>query len=61
MAAASLTTSGTKFRSGFGPLMGGVYIAPFPDPSHYGWGIEETTDFALKELDYLLQLSLIHI
>ena len=35
--------------------MGGVYIAPFPDPSHYGWGIEEATDFALKELDYLLQ------
>jgi len=55
VAAASLTTSGTKFRSGFGPLMGGVYIAPFPDPSHYGWAIEETTDFALKELDYLLQ------
>ena len=55
VAAASLTTCGTKFRAGFGPLMAGVYIAPFPDPSHYGWGIEEATDFALKQLDYLLQ------
>jgi 4-aminobutyrate aminotransferase len=55
VAAASLTTSGTKFRSGFGPLMAGVHVAPFPDPSHYGWDVETTTDFALRQLDYLLQ------
>jgi len=55
VAAASLTTSGTKFRSGFGPLMSGVHVAPFPDPSHYGWSLEETTDFCLKQLDFLLQ------
>ncbi|HZI96120.1 MAG TPA: aminotransferase class III-fold pyridoxal phosphate-dependent enzyme [Actinomycetales bacterium] len=55
VAAASMTTSGTKFRSGFGPIMGGVVIAPFPNASHYGWSQEEATDFALRELDYLLQ------
>lgn len=55
VAAASLTTSGTKFRAGIGPLMAGVYIAPFPDPLHFGWGLEETTDFALKQLDFVLQ------
>lgn len=55
VAAASLTTSGTKYRSGFAPLMAGVHVAPFPNPSHYGWGVEEVTDFALKELDFLLQ------
>jgi 4-aminobutyrate aminotransferase len=55
VAAASLTTSGTKFRAGFGPLMAGVYVAPFPDPAHFGWDVEETTDFALTQLDYLLQ------
>ena len=55
VAAATLTTSGTKFRSGFGPLMGGVHVAPFPDASHYGWSLEETTDFCLKQLDFLLQ------
>jgi 4-aminobutyrate aminotransferase len=54
VAAASLTTSGTKFRSGFSPLMGGVHIAPFPDPTHFGWPVEEATTFALKQLDYLL-------
>jgi 4-aminobutyrate aminotransferase len=55
VAAASLTTSGTRFRSGFSPLMGGVHLAPFPDPGHFGWPEEECTDFALRQLDYLLQ------
>jgi 4-aminobutyrate aminotransferase len=53
--AASMTTSGTKFRSGFSPIMGGVVIAPFPNATHYGWSEQEATDFALRELDYLLQ------
>lgn len=55
VAAASLTTAGTKFRSGFSPLMGGVHIAPFPAAFRYGWDIDTAIDFALKELDFLLQ------
>jgi 4-aminobutyrate aminotransferase len=55
VAAASMTSSGTKFRSGFAPLMAGVYVSPFPDPGHFGWPQEEVTDFALKQLDYVLQ------
>jgi 4-aminobutyrate aminotransferase len=55
VAAASLTTSGTKFRSGFSPLMAGVHVAPFPDPGHFGWPVEQATDFALAQLDYILQ------
>ncbi|OBF89779.1 aminotransferase [Mycolicibacterium flavescens] len=55
VAAASMTTSGTKFRSGFAPLMAGVHVAPFPDPGHFGWPVEQATDFALAQLDYLLQ------
>jgi 4-aminobutyrate aminotransferase len=55
VAAASLTTSGTKFRSGFSPLMAGVQVAPFPDPTHFGWPVEQATDFALSQLDYILQ------
>ena len=55
VAAASLTTSGTKFRSGFAPLMAGVTVSPFPDPHHYGWSQEEATEFALRQLDYTLQ------
>jgi len=52
--AASLTTAGTKFRSGFSPLMGGVHIAPFPHAYRYGWDEETAVNFALKELDHLL-------
>ena len=55
VAAASMTTSGTRFRSGFNPIMGGVVIAPFPNATHYGWGQDEATGFALRELDYILQ------
>jgi len=32
-----------------------VHIAPFPDPTHFGWSVEESTDFALRQLDYVLQ------
>ncbi len=55
VAAASLTSSGTKFRSGFAPLMAGVQVSPFPDPGHFGWSQEECTEFALRQLDYTLQ------
>jgi 4-aminobutyrate aminotransferase len=52
--AASMTTSGTKFRAGFSPLMGGVAVAPFPTAFRYGWDESTATDFALRELDYVL-------
>jgi 4-aminobutyrate aminotransferase len=52
--AASMTTSGTKFRAGFAPLMGGVVVAPFPFSYRYGWDEQTATEFALRELDYLL-------
>jgi 4-aminobutyrate aminotransferase len=52
--AASLTTSGTKFRAGFAPLMGGVVTAPFPFAYRYGWDEKAATRFALRELDYIL-------
>lgn len=52
--AASMTTSGTKFRAGFGPLMSGVAVAPFPYPFRYGWDEQTATRFALRELDYVL-------
>ena len=48
-------TSGTKFRSGFSPLMAGVHVSPFPDPGHFGWPTEQATEFALAQLDYILQ------
>ncbi|MGP3962994.1 aspartate aminotransferase family protein [Nonomuraea sp. 3N208] len=55
VAAASMTTSGTRFRSGFAPLMPGVVVTPFPAAYRYGWDEETATRFALQELDYVLQ------
>jgi 4-aminobutyrate aminotransferase len=52
--AASLTTSGTKFRAGIGPMPSGVAVSPFPFAFRYGWDEETATDFALRELDYVL-------
>ncbi|MGH3390144.1 MAG: aspartate aminotransferase family protein [Actinomadura sp.] len=54
MGAAALTTAGTKFRAGIGPVMPGVAVAPFPQAYRYGWSEEEATRFALRELDYVL-------
>ncbi|GGK95740.1 aspartate aminotransferase family protein [Nocardia jinanensis] len=53
VAAASMTTSGTRFSAGFSPLMPGVHVAPFPTAFRYGWTEAEATAFALRELDYL--------
>jgi 4-aminobutyrate aminotransferase len=55
VAAATMTTSGTRFRTGFAPLMGGVHVAPFPDALRYGWDEQSAVRFALSELDFLLQ------
>ena len=52
--AAALTTSGTKFRAGIGPLPSGVAVSPFPFAFRYGWDEDTATDFALRELDYVL-------
>jgi 4-aminobutyrate aminotransferase len=30
-------------------------VSPFPNPTHYGWSQDEATDFALRELDHVLQ------
>ncbi len=50
----SLTTSKTIYRSGFQPLMPGVFVAPFPYAYYYGWSEAETTEFCLRELRHLL-------
>lgn len=55
MAAASLTTSGTKVRSGFHPMMAGVVVAPFPHAWRYGWSEQEASEFCLRELDHIFK------
>jgi 4-aminobutyrate aminotransferase len=50
----SLTTSKTVYRVGYQPLMPGVFVAPFPYAYRYGWSMEQTTEFCLKEIRHLL-------
>lgn len=54
MAAASMTTSGNKVRTGWHPMMAGVSVAPFPHAYRYGWDEQHAVDFCLRELDHLL-------
>ncbi|QDQ98756.1 aspartate aminotransferase family protein [Tomitella fengzijianii] len=55
VATASMTSSGTKFRSGYAPLMAGVHFAPYPTAYRYGWDVDTAVDFCLRELDFLFQ------
>lgn len=57
LAAASVTTSANKVRTGWHPLMAGVSIAPFPHFyrfRQYGWDADTVVDFCLKELDEMM-------
>ncbi|MCF8571008.1 aminotransferase class III-fold pyridoxal phosphate-dependent enzyme [Gordonia sp. HY002] len=54
VAAASLTTAGTKFSAGFGPLMSGVATTPFPDALRLKMSVDDAVDYALAEFDFLL-------
>jgi 4-aminobutyrate aminotransferase len=53
MGAASVTSATLTVRSGFGPMMPGVFFAPYPNPYHYHWSEEETVEFCLRELDFM--------
>lgn len=55
VAAASLTTAGTKFSAGFAPLMAGVHMSAFPHAYRYRMDEPTAVAFALRELDYLLK------
>lgn len=50
----AMTTSKAAIRAGVQPLMGGVFVAPFPHPYRWGWDAATATDFALRELDEVL-------
>jgi 4-aminobutyrate aminotransferase len=49
-----LTTSKTVYRTGFGPLPSGVFVAPFPYAFRLKMTEQEASDYALEQLDYLL-------
>ena len=50
----ALTTSKTVYRAGYSPTPPGVFVAPYPYAYRYGWSEDQTTDFCLEELEFLL-------
>jgi 4-aminobutyrate aminotransferase len=50
----SLTTSKTIYRSGFAPLVAGIYVAPFPYALRLGMTEEQASQYALEQLEHLL-------
>ncbi|MFD8009533.1 aspartate aminotransferase family protein [Streptomyces sp. NPDC058955] len=54
MGAAAMSTAGTRFRAGIGPLMPGVAVAPFPHAFDLGMSEEEAVAHALRGLDQVL-------
>ena len=55
MGSVSYTTSKAKYRQGYHPLVGSVFIAPFPWPFRWQMDQEAATKRALDELDFLLK------
>ena len=55
MGSVSYTTSNAKYRDGYHPILGSVFIAPFPHP--YRWGVSEAeaVDRSLSELRLMLK------
>jgi len=50
----AMTTSKYIYRHQYQPLPAGIFVSPFPYAYFYGWDEEETTEFCLKQLDFLL-------
>lgn len=55
MGAVTYTTSSARYREGYEPLVGGVYVAPFPHPYRWGMSVEDATDLALDRLALLFR------
>jgi 4-aminobutyrate aminotransferase len=51
----AMTTSKTIYRAGYQPLVGGVFVAPFPYCYRYGWDEETAVRFCMRELKLILK------
>lgn len=50
MGSVSYTTSKAKYRDGYHPVLGSVFVAPFPHPYRWGVDVETAVDRSLHEL-----------
>ena len=55
MGSVTYTTSNAKYRDGYHPVLGSVFIAPFPHPYRWGQDVDTATDHALSELELMFK------
>jgi 4-aminobutyrate aminotransferase len=55
MGSVSYTTSKAKYRDGYHPVLGSVFVAPFPHPYRWGVDVETATEMALSELKLMFK------
>lgn len=55
MGAVSYTTSNAKYRDGYHPVLGSVFVAPFPHPYRWGMSEDKAIDHCLWELEMMFR------
>ncbi len=50
MGSVSYTTSKAKYRDGYHPILGSVFVTPFPHPYRWGMSVDQAVDMSLHEL-----------
>ncbi|GBD85511.1 4-aminobutyrate aminotransferase GabT [bacterium BMS3Abin02] len=55
MGSVSYTTSNAKYRDGYHPILGSVWVAPFPHPYRWGMTDEQATKLSLDELQRIFK------
>lgn len=55
MGSVTYTTSNAKYRDGYHPVLGSVWVVPFPHPYRWGMSEEEAVEHSLMELRMLFR------
>ena len=55
MGSVSYTTSNSRYRDGYHPVLGSVFIAPFPHPFRWGVSDDAALEISLRELRLILK------
>ena len=55
MGSVSYTTSNAKYRDGYHPVLGSVFVAPFPHTYRWGMTEEQAVDYCLWDLEMMFR------
>ena len=55
MGSVAYTTSKAKYRDGYHPVLGSVFVTPFPHPYRWGVSTDDAVEMALGELELMFK------